>query len=45
MTEIAPLEIDDDAAVGHVLLRREVLALMGATGVVACAPSALSGQP
>ena len=33
---------NDDAHIGHVLSRREVLALIGATGVVACAPSALS---
>jgi len=33
----------DDAPIGHVLSRREVLALIGATGLVACAPSALNG--
>ena len=33
---------NDDAPIGHVLSRREVLALIGATGVVACAPSALN---
>lgn len=43
MTNIAPVQVDDDAPVGHVLTRREVLALLGATGLVACAPSALSG--
>ncbi len=35
---------DDDRPVGHVLTRREVLALIGATGLAAaCAPAALSG--
>ena len=34
---------DDDAPIGHLLSRREVIALVGATGLVACAPSALSG--
>lgn len=33
---------NDDAPIGRVLSRREVLALVGATGLVACAPSALS---
>ena len=34
---------NDDAPIGMVLSRREVLALIGATGLVACAPAALSG--
>ena len=34
---------NDDAPIGTVLSRREVLALIGATGLVACAPAALSG--
>ena len=34
---------NDDAPIGRVLSRREVLALVGATGLVACAPAALSG--
>jgi protocatechuate 3,4-dioxygenase beta subunit len=34
---------NDDAPIGQVLSRREVLALVGATGLVACAPSALTG--
>jgi protocatechuate 3,4-dioxygenase beta subunit len=39
----AVIDIDDDAPIGTVLSRREVLALLGATGLVACAPSALGG--
>ena len=42
MTTLMPVEIDDDAPVGHVLSRREVLALLGAAGLVACAPSGLT---
>ena len=42
MTKFTPVEIDDDAPVGHVLSRREVLALLGAAGLVACAPSGLT---
>ena len=39
-----PVDIDnDDAPIGRILTRREVLALIGATGLVACAPAALSG--
>ena len=34
---------DDDRPSGHVLSRREMLALVGAAGLVACTPSALSG--
>ena len=34
---------DDDRPIGHVLTRREVIALVGATGLVACTPGALSG--
>ena len=34
---------DDDASVGTILSRREVLALVGATSLAACAPSVLSG--
>jgi protocatechuate 3,4-dioxygenase beta subunit len=34
---------DDDRPIGHVLSRREVLALLGATGLAACTPAALSG--
>jgi protocatechuate 3,4-dioxygenase beta subunit len=33
---------DDDAPIGTILSRREVLALLGATGLVACAPAGLS---
>jgi protocatechuate 3,4-dioxygenase beta subunit len=34
---------DDDRPIGRILTRRETLALIGATGLVACAPAALSG--
>lgn len=34
---------DDDLPIGRILTRRETLALVGAAGLVACAPSALSG--
>jgi len=38
-----PLEDDDDAPVGRILSRREVLALLGASGLAAtCAPVALN---
>src|SRR5262245_36840997 len=33
---------DDDRPIGHVLSRREVLALVGATGLVACTPNVLT---
>lgn len=33
---------DDDRPIGRILTRREVLTLVGATGLVACAPAALS---
>jgi len=42
MTKVTPIEIDDDAPVGHVLSRREVLGLVGAAGLIACAPSTLT---
>jgi protocatechuate 3,4-dioxygenase beta subunit len=42
--QVTPMDPDDDdAPAGTILSRREVLALIGATGLVACAPSALSG--
>ena len=34
---------NDDRPIGHVLTRRETIALIGAVGLVACVPSALSG--
>jgi protocatechuate 3,4-dioxygenase beta subunit len=34
---------DDDRPIGRILTRRETLALVGATGLVACAPAVLSG--
>jgi protocatechuate 3,4-dioxygenase beta subunit len=34
---------DDDRPIGRILTRRETLALIGATGLVACAPAVLSG--
>jgi protocatechuate 3,4-dioxygenase beta subunit len=34
---------DDDRPIGRILSRREALALIGATGLVACAPTVLSG--
>ncbi len=37
------IELDDDRPIGSILTRRETLALVGAAGLVACAPSALSG--
>jgi protocatechuate 3,4-dioxygenase beta subunit len=41
---VARADTDDDAPVGHVLSRREVLTLIGATGLVACAPAALNAS-
>ena len=38
-----PVEVDDDAPVGRILTRREILALLGAVGVTAaCAPGVLT---
>lgn len=43
MTELTRIDSDDDdAPIGTILSRREVLALLGATSLAACAPAALS---
>ena len=43
MTELTRIDSDnDDDPIGTILSRREVLALLGATGLAACAPAALS---
>jgi protocatechuate 3,4-dioxygenase beta subunit len=44
MTELNRIDLDDDdRPIGRILTRRETLALIGATGLVACTPAALSG--